>query len=327
MLNLVRRALAEWRKLGLRHRLTKRVRDERWVKQLIKLKIPVDEVIGRPEGIVYFNRLKLEMGFHDTAFEILKQYQCLIELVEKSAASLTWETDASEVLVRIGGETYPVHLGEEIYILYEIYVRADYNLRISDQALLIDVGANVGYTTIFLASRNPNVSIVAFEPLENNYLRAKKNIALNAHLSNSIELHNYGLSIADADVEIQSVSNNPGRSSIVIDRSSDPTGEVHKYQVKVKNAGVVINSLIQEYAEKDIWVKMDCEGSEYDIVRSLASAKLLSKIKGFIFEWHVVGIQNEVSQLADLLHQNEFSVYLRSEFDQSAVDGMCLAIR
>ncbi len=328
MLDTIRRLLVFWRNWGHQHRLIKAVGDQQWAKQLFLLDIPIDNVEGRSNGAVYFRRLDLELTRHPTAIKILHEYRNLVALVEKCGAKLVWDHANNELVVGIDDEKYSVHLGEEVYILFEIYVRGDYNLKLSQNSLLFDIGANVGFTALFLTSKNPDLSVIAYEPLEENYLRAKHNFELNSHLSNNINLYNFGLSNSNAKVEIQSVTNNPGRSSIVIDRSIDPVDTIKRHQVKVQNAGATLDQVIQQNPDKSIWVKMDCEGSEYNIIESLIQSGTIHKIKGFILEWHTINTGGgDQHQLSQTLHDHGYNIHMRSEFDISAVDGMCLAIR
>jgi len=55
--------------------------------------------------------------------------------------------------------------------------------------VIFDVGANIGYTSLYYASMNGTAQIFSFEPHPDIFIRAQENIALNQfrslHLTNS----------------------------------------------------------------------------------------------------------------------------------------------
>lgn len=71
---------------------------------------------------------------------------------------------------------YPVIVGmdpvSDEYVFDQIFVRHEYALvsdRLKDQRLILDLGANVGYASAFLACRYPEARIVAVEPDPRNF--------------------------------------------------------------------------------------------------------------------------------------------------------------
>lgn len=57
---------------------------------------------------------------------------------------------------------------------------------------MLDIGANIGWYSLLVASVNRNVAIHAFEPIPNTFKRLLDNCALNK--ANSISCHNFGFS-------------------------------------------------------------------------------------------------------------------------------------
>ncbi|MDI6882031.1 MAG: FkbM family methyltransferase [Methanothermobacter sp.] len=79
------------------------------------------------------------------------------------------------------------------FILLEVFVDEEYCFKhLSDDALIIDVGAYVGDTALYFASKGYNV--IAFEPISQFYNTAKKNLELNPKLSKKIKFINKGIS-------------------------------------------------------------------------------------------------------------------------------------
>ncbi len=62
-----------------------------------------------------------------------------------------------------------------------------------DNAVVLDIGANIGSHTIYWALRRKAKKVYSFEPFLETYNILEKNIELN-NLSNVVEIYNYGLS-------------------------------------------------------------------------------------------------------------------------------------
>ncbi len=81
-----------------------------------------------------------------------------------------------------------------------------------------------------------------------------------------------------------------------------------------------IDVVIRDYELDHIdLIKMDCEGSEYEIIRSL-SEDTFNKIDGFILEYHE-GQQD----LSEILSANNFEVHSKATF--KSIMGYLIASR
>jgi hypothetical protein len=67
--------------------------------------------------------------------------------------------------------------------------------------------------------------------------------------------------------------------------------------------------------------KIDCEGSEYEILDALDQANLLNKFKIVIMEWHEKGPE----KLETYLRKNNFTIFSRRP--KSKAIGMIYAVR
>ena len=75
--------------------------------------------------------------------------------------------------------------------------------------------------------------------------------------------------------------------------------------ITIKDSAEVLLPIIKEnYGEKKIILKCDCEGGEYDIFESLDNAGLLSKIDAIAMEWHG---QDRLPSLKKILLKNGFA--------------------
>ncbi len=130
---------------------------------------------------------------------------------------------------------------------------------------ILDVGANIGIASIYLAARYPAARIYAFEPIPENFELLKRNIEGYGN----IEAHPVALGTEDGELLIHypSGSHNLGSFSaygLEVDAAKG-------IQVAQRN----INSILREIGLGKIdLIKIDTEGGEDDILRSLDRERL-----------------------------------------------------
>ena len=81
----------------------------------------------------------------------------------------------------IKGIEHPLFLrttAADLYVFEEIFIRDEYKLpfRISPR-LIIDVGANVGFSSVYFSNYYPNSCVVAVEPVDENFRQLRLNTA------------------------------------------------------------------------------------------------------------------------------------------------------
>jgi FkbM family methyltransferase len=124
--------------------------------------------------------------------------------------------------------------------------------------VILDIGANIGNSSLFFASHNPSAIIHAFEPHPETYLRAGVNIGMNQFTN--IKLHNLGLGEEKASLKLYEVNeHNPGMNRI-LEKDLDLPYKIvpiEKLDTFVKEAGIPKVDLI----------KIDVEGYEYTVLK------------------------------------------------------------
>lgn len=89
----------------------------------------------------------------------------------------------------------------------------------------------------------------------------------------------------------------------------------------VKSASQILGDIFAQHPDVDFMTKIDCEGSEYDILAVLDQAGLLNKFKIIIMEWHEKGS----NELVKYLTKNHFTIFSRRP--KSKTVGMIYAVR
>src|SRR3954451_25161459 len=74
---------------------------------------------------------------------------------------------------------------------------------------ILDVGANIGTTTIEFLTRDPELRAAAFEPEPVNFNLLRQNVIANG-LDDRVTLHQVALSAEDGEVDFEIAADNPG---------------------------------------------------------------------------------------------------------------------
>jgi len=312
--NLIKKALAL---------LSIKVTVENKKHELLKLGISTDNAdILEDDNI----RLK-DFGFivnHKTQRFIIDGVRIMYDLKNKCGAQF-FLADNGDLTVHIEDLNCQIQTYEEFFILNELFVNGVYNIQINGDFHLIDIGMNVGFTSLYFAQQPNCVSVNGYEPFKPTYLQALNNIALNERLKHKINAHNYGLGNADETI---TVTYDPGlKGNMGINGIPDYlAGQSHNRiseQISIKNSSETLLPLI--YAIKEhgdsIVLKMDCEGSEYNIFKSFSATGILQHFSVIMMEWHVKG----PDEITALLKEHGYQYVSFSPKDQGT--GMIYAFK
>lgn len=148
-----------------------------------------------------------------------------------------------------------------------MFMNHEYLWPIPDKALdgvIIDLGANVGFFTLYSAFRYPTCQILSFEPFPRNFRTLEGNIKRNA-LTNcrAIQCAVSGRS-GEVVIGIESDRQNPTEPHIVKGVAADNR---HFFKVLCLS----LDDVIAKYSiERVAMLKIDIEGAEYDVLYNLS---------------------------------------------------------
>jgi FkbM family methyltransferase len=144
--------------------------------------------------------------------------------------------------------------------------------------VILDIGAHVGVVSCYLAKKWPGVRITAFEPVRDNYDRFVRNIQAN-DLAN-IAPYNIALTSDGRNLELHGdhASNTGGYSAW----SEGP-------DVSIVESFPLRDWLIGSCITRIALLKLDCEGAEYELLRS--------------FPWETVTVDRLIMEV----HENEYT--------------------
>ncbi len=144
---------------------------------------------------------------------------------------------------------------EELEFLVEAYENDSY---------FVDIGANIGFYSLFLKHKLPQAKIIAFEPDPVNIVKLKKNIALNGYTD--VAICEYALSTDNKSKQLMiNINRNRGGNSLL---QPQKTFNKSDTEVTVKVECKTLFDALKENAVKKVSaLKIDIEGFEYPVLK------------------------------------------------------------
>ena len=205
-----------------------------------------------------------------------------------------------------GGCRFRVRSRMDIWIVKETCLDRDYErgaVRVEDGWTVFDVGAGIGDFAVCIARELPRSRVHAFEPLPDSFALLGHNIRLNS-LEN---VHAHSEAIA-------------GRPGVLHIYSPTATFGQHRTTERAEDAGfaaipVPAITLEQAFEQTGVsrcdFLKIDCEGAEYEILFA-ATSDTLAKIRHLALETHSGVGPHRPEDLAAFLESHGFRVRRRT---------------
>ena len=175
------------------------------------------------------------------------------------------------------------------------------NFQVKKTDTIIDVGAHIGLFSLYASQNCTEGKIFAFEPIKENYKILESNKKLNK--SSNILSENYAISKSTSKITLYKSNDEAGHSKFI--QTNDP----------VEVASKSLNDFFKENKIELInLLKLDCEGSEYEIIDSLED-KYFEKIEKMIIEYHLADSNPELlEKLKNKLKYHSYSISVEPLF-------------
>jgi FkbM family methyltransferase len=184
-------------------------------------------------------------------------------------------------------------------------------VNVEENDVIIDIGFNYGLFSMVSLKNNPK-KIIAFEPnpkLVSNYQKF-----LNHE---KIELHQKAVSNKEGVVTFKE-NNDPGMSTLLSDINTYNVNDT--YEVELCDFYKFIQENNINYID---YLKVDCEGSEYDIFESIPKEYLNTKVKKIALEFHHKFEDEKVQNLYNKIIDCGFEI--KVIYEKNSTIGMLYA--
>ena len=183
-------------------------------------------------------------------------------------------------------------------VFRQIFITKDYNISLKiNPKLIIDAGANVGYSSLWFMKKYPNAKIIAIEPEESNYnilkentKRWKKIVPIKAGLWYK-------------------------KTKLKIINNTEEKWAFQTKEISSKEKGidtVTIGEILKKSGcDKIDILKMDVEGAEKEIFSK--NTEWLKKVKILIIELHDWLIPNSSDSFYSVIDKKEWNICKKGE--------------
>jgi FkbM family methyltransferase len=184
---------------------------------------------------------------------------------------------------------------------------AEFRIRTGDTAL--DIGANVGLFSIWVSLNVPSARIFAFEAAHDNFLALAENVRSNRF--KGISVHHYAVTDGSSDHVTLYRGFHGGIHSIRSEyRNWDPSIGSPRKTEKVRT--ITLERILRRFRIEDVdFMKLDCEGAEYEILFS-TSGPTLSRIRKIVGEYHDLSAERHGGVLKEFLTRSGFKTAFKA---------------
>lgn len=172
-----------------------------------------------------------------------------------------------------------VYGSSAIKIVYAELKRDHYNLddfNLRDMDVVIDIGAHIGLISMYIAKKYPGVMVFAYEPHPINY----KNLVHNLEINRIYNVSTFNLAVTSDGRDLKMICNTS-------DNSGGATGNL--WDMKLPNhdlfeakSTTLDDIFLKNNIDECKLLKIDCEGSEHEIIMNAGSLCKIDKVIGEI---------------------------------------------
>ena len=182
---------------------------------------------------------------------------------------------------------------EFLVTFQEIFTEGIYNCTLSQDPYIIDCGANIGISTMYFKYAYPGSRIISFEPDETNFEILKLNLETN--------------NLQDIQIRKEAV----WKEDTKLNFSNDANMASKIEMLDAKNSNIVDAISLDKFIDRKVdFLKMDIEGAEYEVMKSIKEK--LNLIENMFIEYHGRFEQiNELLEILEMIKKGGLKFYIK----------------
>jgi len=182
---------------------------------------------------------------------------------------------------------------EFLHGITEIFIEEVYKQTLPENAIIIDCGANIGLSVIYMKRNYPSARITAFEPDNKNYELLRKN--LQSHNISNVEIRKEAVWIEDTMISFIEEGNMGSKIE-----QTNKSGQCLVKAVRLKD-------FLQLKVD---FLKLDIEGAEYQVLKDIQYD--LKNVNNLFVEYHGLFNQSgELIEIFSILKNAGFNFYIK----------------
>jgi FkbM family methyltransferase len=224
--------------------------------------------------------------FLDRRFEIRHKYHTFKRFApsigKRAALKVAFWDRKDGLKVQPKGITEPILIrsnSSDIDVFSQIFVEKEYSCldNLADVDLIIDAGANVGYSSVYFLSHFPNCRVIAIEPDGDNFASLQKNLAPYGERAQALKC---GIWSKSAQLAIEDTTYRDGRdwTRQVRECEDGESGDIR---------AVTVGELLHQSGRHKLsLLKMDIEGAEAVVFADPSCQQWLPQTEAIAIELH-----------------------------------------
>ncbi len=216
----------------------------------------------------------------------------------------------------IDGVRCVIKTREDLNCLREIFLERVYDFSYAGDVVVVDLGMNVGFASLFFAAQQNVKAVYAYELFPETFKDALENLSLNDALQKKISSRNVGVGAKD-QAEICNFSylhkaSSGNRINVGGKFTESDLSDIKKVQVTICDIGSLFTGLLEKHRGTRFLLKCDIEGAEFEVIQRLIELDLLRHFSFIQMECH----EGRGEEMAGLLATAGYVVYPKDERKQ-----------
>jgi FkbM family methyltransferase len=246
-------------------------------------------------------------------FEKCNLFFVMNSLWIKAAISNNKDNLIEQKVLRFNISAYGYHT--LFYLLDEIFLQAVYQFESdTEMPAIVDCGANIGISMLYFKYLYPGSTVYCFEPNPSVYRLLEANVKRNG--LTGVVLYNVALSDKEGFLDFY-VGDEKGS---FVSSTDNSRGGTH---IEVPSRCMSAVFADQQF---DL-IKIDVEGSEWQIVEDLAKSKRLRMTKQYVIEYHhhLPGSDGKLGKFLDYFEKENCAYTLKADYEKPG-DFQCVMV-